>query len=340
MKFPTHTPGDGSQRGFNLIELMVALALGLIIVLGASNVFLSSKQSYRTNAAISQIQENSRIAFEMLTRDLRQARLTGCGNEGTVANLVNDNTDTGNWFADFANRRLIGFDGAGADTNPALTTGTSSGNHKTGTDNITLIGAGDVGYSLKSSYVASDGLDIVESDPNLKVGDLVFVCDPSQADIVQITSLNGSKFRLQTGVGAPGNSADMDYIYAGSNTLVSPLTSVTWYIGCNPTTVTCDPDKGETSLYRIIASGDSSSVSVTTQTQEMARGVASMDLTFHQSGADDFVEANAVTSWDPNVVDAVRVVLRFVASDRSSGTNTLIARDLSTTVTLRNPPKD
>jgi hypothetical protein len=65
-----------------------------------------------------------------------------------------------------------------------------------------------------------------------------------------------------------------------------------------------------------------------------------MDLTFHQSGADDFVEANAVTSWDPNVVDAVRVVLRFVASDRSSGTNTLIARDLSTTVTLRNPPKD
>lgn len=329
------------QRGFNLIELMIALALGLLVILGASNVFLSNKQSYRTNNALSRIQENSRIAFELLSRDLRQARLTGCGNQGTVNNLVNDNTDTGNWFADFANRGLIAYGGGTADSNPALTTGTAAGNHLTATDNITMIGAGDVGYSLAVDYVASDGLTLTESSPELAPGDLVIVCDPSQADIVQITSLNGDNFRLQTGVGTPGNSAGLSYIYHGSNTLVSPLKSVTWYIGCNPVTaLACDPARGGTSLYRLIAVGVSGSVDVDTQAQEMVRGVASLGLTFHQSGADDFKDIDDIASWDPNVIDAVRASLQFVGFDTANTSGTPITRNLTATVTLRNPPKD
>lgn len=329
------------QNGFNLVELMIALALGLIVVLGASNVFLSSKESYRTNAALSDIQENSRIAFEMLARDLRQARLTGCGNEGAVTNNIVDNTDDDNWFADFANRGLIGFDGANADNNPILTTGTASSNHVAGTDNITLIGAGNVSYSLKSNYVASDGLDITEANPELSLGDIVVICDPSQADISQISSMNGSKFRLQTGVGAPGNNSNLNYIYTRSSTLVSPLKAVTWYIGCNPaTSLSCDPEKGGTSLYRLTAMSVASTVSVTTQAQEMVRGVSAMDLSFHQNGASDFKQADAIASWAPNIIDAVRMTLTLVGFDRSNGNGTQISRDVSTVVTLRNPPKD
>jgi type IV pilus assembly protein PilW len=329
MRLPAHICDKRSQRGFNLVELMIALALGLIIILGASNIFLSSKQSYRTNAAISQIQENSRIAFELLTRDLRQARLTGCGNQGSVNNRIKNNTDTGNWFADFANRGLIGFGGDTADDNPALTTGTDSGNHKTGTDNVTLIGAGDTSYSLASDYDAATGLDITESDPALDNGDIVIVCDTSQADIAQITAVSSGKFKIEKDQGTPGNSDNINN-YSGSTTLVSALKSVTWYIGCNPTTASCDPAKGETSLYR----------RTRTESQEMARGVASMNLTYHQSSDTDFTEADSVTSWDPTIIDAVRIAVRFVANDRSQGADKLIFRDLSTTVTLRNPPKD
>lgn len=329
------------QRGFNLIELMVALALGLIIILGASNVFLSSKQSYRTNTALSQIQENSRIAFELLTRDLRQARLTGCGNLGTVSNLVNDNTDADNWFADFANRGLVGYGGGAADDNPALTTGTSAGNHVTGTDNITILGASDLSYSLKSDYAAADGLDITESSPDLSAGDLIFVCDPSQAALVQITSVSGGKFKIASGTGTPGNSAGLSYVYKSSSTLVSPLKSVTWYIGCNPvTTLACDPQRGGTSLYRVMAVGAASSVSVETQIQEMVRGVAAMNLTYHQGSDSDFKAADTVTTWDPNITDAVQATLQFVVIDASNGTSTPITRDLTTTVLLRNPPKN
>lgn len=330
-----------SQRGFNLIELMISLALGLLVILGASNVFLSNKQSYRTNTAISEIQENSRIAFELITRDLRQARLTGCGNQGTVSNLVNDNTDADHWFADFANRGLIGYGSGTADENPALTTGTSPGNHVAGTDSITIIGASDLSYSLKSDYVAADGLDITESDPDLSAGDLIVVCDPSQADIAQITSVSAGKYKIAAGVGTPGNSAGPTYVYHGSNTLVSPLKSVTWYIGCNPVaSLDCDPQRGGTSLYRVIAVGVASPVSVTTQVQEMVRGVAALNLSYHQSSDSDFKAADTLVTWDPNVTDAVRAALQFVAIDPSNGAGNPITRDLTTTILLRNPPKN
>jgi type IV pilus assembly protein PilW len=332
------------QRGFSLIELMIALVLGLLVTLAASNVFLSNKQSYRTNAAIGTIQENSRIAFGLLSRDLRQARLTGCGNLGAVSNDVNNNTDPGNWFADFANRGLIGFSNTGAgtadaDSNPALTTGTNPSNHVTGTDNLTLIGAGSLSYSLSASYDATSGLLINEANPDLGPGDLVVICDPSQADIAQITGLNGAGFRLQTGVGTPGNSGGLVYPYTASSTLVSPLESVTWYIGCNPlTALACDPAQGGTSLYRLSATGVAASVSVTTQAQEMVRGVSAIGFTYHQSGASLFQAANDVASWAPTVVDAVRISLTLVGHDTRNTSGPPITRSLSTVVTLRNPP--
>lgn len=330
------------QKGLSLVELMISIVLGLLVAIAASNVYLSNKQSYRTNNAVSRVQENARIAFELIGRDLRQARSTGCGNQGAVSNLLNINAGTGalDWYSDFAARGLIAFDGAIVDTNPALTTGTSPGNHVSGTDNMTLIGVGDLSYSLASDYVASDGLDITESNPELAPGDLVVICDPSQADIVQITSLNGDKFRVATGTGTPGNSGGLAYIYRSSNTLVSPLKSVTWYIGCNPVAaLNCDPDLGGTSLYRLTAVGVTASVSVATQAQEMVRGVSSLDLSFHQVGTDTFEDAEDIASWAPNLIDAVRSDLQFVGFDGANATGTQIIRNQSVTVALRNPPQ-
>lgn len=333
MRFSAHMSKRQWQQGFNLIELMVALALGLVIILGASNVFLSSKQSYQTNQALSQIQENSRITFELLARDLRQARLTGCGNQ-TVSNQIKDVTNK--WFADFAKNGLYGFGGDTADDNPGLTTGTSSGNHKTGTDNVILIGAGDMSYSLASDYDATVGLDITESNPDLHVGDIVIVCDPTQADIAQITGDSGDKFQLGS-AGTDPNEAGITTGYHNSSTMVSPLKAVVWYIGCNPTTTACDPQRGETSLYRRTG---------TDTPAEMARGVASMNLSFHRRGNPDFTEAGDVPAGDSwwtdltTPVDAVHIAMRFTASDRSQGANKMIFRDMSMTVMLRNPPKD
>lgn len=72
----TSLPSSGSsQRGFNLVELMVAMLLGLVLVGGAGKIFLSNTQAFRLQENVSGMQESSRLAMEMLLADLRRAGL-------------------------------------------------------------------------------------------------------------------------------------------------------------------------------------------------------------------------------------------------------------------------
>ena len=61
------------QTGFTLVELMIALVVGLILTSGVLQVYLSSKQAYRTNEALARIQEDSRLLSDMLGRNIRMA---------------------------------------------------------------------------------------------------------------------------------------------------------------------------------------------------------------------------------------------------------------------------
>lgn len=76
------------QRGLTLIELMIAMVLGLIVVGGAISVIIANRQSYRTNEGLSQVQESTRTAFEVLARDIRQAGSTACGTTNRMANVL------------------------------------------------------------------------------------------------------------------------------------------------------------------------------------------------------------------------------------------------------------
>ena len=62
-----------TERAFSLVELMIALLLGLILILlgGVLQVFLSSRQTYSTNEAMSRMQENGRFALEFMARSAR-----------------------------------------------------------------------------------------------------------------------------------------------------------------------------------------------------------------------------------------------------------------------------
>ena len=52
------------QRGFSLVELMVTIVIALLLLVGVSRVFLTSKQSYRVQESTSRMQENIRIASD------------------------------------------------------------------------------------------------------------------------------------------------------------------------------------------------------------------------------------------------------------------------------------
>lgn len=62
-----------SERGFTLVELLIAMFVGLLVVGGATMVFTSAIQSEpRTSMRSSQIREG-RVMMERVTRELRQA---------------------------------------------------------------------------------------------------------------------------------------------------------------------------------------------------------------------------------------------------------------------------
>jgi type IV pilus assembly protein PilW len=87
------------QRGFSMVELMVALVIGLILVAAMGYVFISSRQAYRSSDGLSRIQENTRSAVLMVNTTIRLA--------GYIANPLTASDPT----AVFASPQLAIFGG-------------------------------------------------------------------------------------------------------------------------------------------------------------------------------------------------------------------------------------
>jgi len=63
--------------GFSLVELMVALVIGLILLGGVMQVFIGNRNSHRFQQALSELQDNARFGLEYLVRTARLAGYQG-----------------------------------------------------------------------------------------------------------------------------------------------------------------------------------------------------------------------------------------------------------------------
>lgn len=63
------------NSGFSLVELMVAMVIGLIIILGAGQLFLTVFQTNRQVEMLSEKQAAVNFAVETLLRDIRRAQV-------------------------------------------------------------------------------------------------------------------------------------------------------------------------------------------------------------------------------------------------------------------------
>lgn len=72
---------SNKHRGVSLIELMIALTIGTVLVLGLVQVFSASRTAYQLSTGLARAQENGRFAMDMLQRDLRVAGHMGCVND-------------------------------------------------------------------------------------------------------------------------------------------------------------------------------------------------------------------------------------------------------------------
>ncbi|AVU77905.1 MULTISPECIES: PilW family protein [Pseudomonas] len=65
-------------RGFGLIELMIALVLSLIVVLGVVQIFIAAKNTYVSQGAAAVMQEDARFALSKMVQELRMVGMFGC----------------------------------------------------------------------------------------------------------------------------------------------------------------------------------------------------------------------------------------------------------------------
>ncbi len=69
-----------NQFGLSLVELMISITLGLILMAGVVQMFVSSNRVFGTQQEMSRAQESGRLGVEFIGRDLRMSSFSGCRN--------------------------------------------------------------------------------------------------------------------------------------------------------------------------------------------------------------------------------------------------------------------
>lgn len=66
------------SSGFGLVELMVALVLGMLMVPGMAQIYLSAHETYASQRASAMLQEDARYVLSKMAREIRMAGMFGC----------------------------------------------------------------------------------------------------------------------------------------------------------------------------------------------------------------------------------------------------------------------
>ncbi len=75
------TRTQSQTKGFSVVELLIALGLGLLVVAGIVQLFVGNSRTYEIVNAQARLQENARFAFEFISRPARTAGFYGCAPE-------------------------------------------------------------------------------------------------------------------------------------------------------------------------------------------------------------------------------------------------------------------
>lgn len=278
------------QAGLTLVELMVAMLLGLVVIGAVVSVLLTSRQSYTTTSGLSQLQDNARIAFELLARDIRQAGSTPCGNSA-VSDILAGN----GWYRWVNGAGLFGVDDARnllpLPNAPAPIASSA----------LVTRGVGSVSSHLVTPNAACGAVVPMASAPaDVGIGDndLVLACDGTQAYIFQAGAFRAG-LPLANG-GSPGNGAAQlpSCSSFSSSAYVAPYHAHAWYVG----PAGAGAPAGTLSLYRAHYSGNA------LVSDEIVRGVTNWQVRYLTAGP-DLVDAGGVGANAWNTVTAVHLTL-------------------------------
>lgn len=76
--------------GFTLVELMISLTLGLLIVLAATQLFLTNQQSFNMQSGMSNVQENGRFALDYINSTIRSSEYSSDSPQTLDSGIITD----------------------------------------------------------------------------------------------------------------------------------------------------------------------------------------------------------------------------------------------------------
>jgi type IV pilus assembly protein PilW len=284
--------------GFSLIELMVGLTLALLLAAVIVTVFSRASKTSSVTQTINEIQEQARVALDMMQRDVRLAGYVGCNSNrlmgsGALVNVIALPTAYENDIEQY----LMGHEGTGAAFDPAASTGLATADPLPlpDSDAITVRIPAAEPASLSATMANGSAAIPLFSTAGFAVGQRAVVGDCAQSTVFSITGLVGG---LQHDAGANA-AADFGRAY-GPDAMVAPFTTLTYYIAPNGVGT-------NRSLYRRV---DDAALS-----EEIAEGVEEFHLQYGQDTdgdnfADLFVTADDVADWTQVVSVRASLLMR------------------------------
>lgn len=308
-----------AQSGLSLVELLIATALGLILTLGVTQIYLSGNETYRQTQGLAHAQESTRFVSAIMAPDLRSAGSFGCLAEmGRPLDQVVDNRLNGGLTVPLA-QALQGWEynntGPGDNVTLAGAMATpNAGNWASGTVGANLP-ANLVGSVVTNSDVlvvnAMTPLGVPVNAANPQNGNSINLVDNSGVPVNRVVlatlgdcsagelfqksnNANSSSITMAGGNVNPGNNGNNFNLTYEPQTRVYEFTSTAYYIG--------QGTNGEPALFRRL-------LTPLEAPQEMVSGVETLQIlygvdTAGTNAADDYLPADQIANW--NTVVSVR----------------------------------
>ena len=221
--------------GFTLVELLIAMVLGLLIVSGGVYMFSGIVQSSVVNQSVASLQSNGRFAIDLIGRDVRSAGFIGCvSNQNGALNTAVSNPPT----TDLTETAVTGYYVQGPtnwspDNPDSYTAPTDVGKPVSGTYALGIQYAQFPGYTLQTSMgIASDSLVLDRNDDiSIEDGQMMVISDCTSADLFSASNPTGGTASMTMSTGASLTKAYSKPEYATESTRIMPFISTIFYIG-------------------------------------------------------------------------------------------------------------
>lgn len=193
-----------AQSGLSLVELMVAILIGLIILAGVIQVVFTSRATYMGQEEMSFVQENARYAVDVIGRDIQSAGHWGCAGPMARSAFVGRVEPDAALF--MARRALDGFDGGASNAPAAYRDGireaTDSLNADIAPDSFLLRGFRGQTYTVAQHVTNNNGgtLQLREDHP-FRSGNYVGVVegDCRRIGVFRAGAVNGTSITYGAG---------------------------------------------------------------------------------------------------------------------------------------------